>query len=132
MVEFDFVLNRFRDRETGAFVSGKMFKNIFHAAASISKDAKRTIKRGKASSPVGQPPRTRRGLLRRAIRFSADRQTQSAVIGPMESVVGGSASPQEFGGSYKGQNYEERPFMGPALERNLHRLGGEFSGSIGA
>lgn len=131
MVEFDVKLERFRDKETGAFVSGKMFKNIIHAAASISKDAKRSIKRSATPGRPGSPPTTRRGLLRRAIRFSANRQKQTAVIGPQASQVDQAATAHEFGGSYKGQDFPARPFMRPALERNLHRLGGQFTGSIG-
>lgn len=131
MVKFDIKLERFRDKETGAFVSGQMFRNIFHAAASIAKDARRTIRNSPNPAPPGSPPRSRRGLLRRAIRYHADARQQVAVIGPMASVVDQAAAVHEFGGSYKGEQYPARPFMRPALERNLHRLGGSFTGSVG-
>lgn len=131
MVEFDVKLERFRDKETGAFVSGQMFRNIFHAAAAIAKDVRRTVRNAPTPSAPGKPPRSRRGLLRRAIRYHVDPVKQSAVIGPRKSVIGGAASVHEFGGSYKGDSYPERPFMAPALERNLRRLGGSFSGSVG-
>lgn len=131
MVEFDIKLERFRDKETGQLVSGKAFKNIFHAAASISRDAKRSLKTSARPSAPGKPPYTRRGLFRRAVRFEADRQKQSAVIGFVASMVGESAKAHEFGGRYKGAEYPERPTMKPALERNIHRLGGQFKGIIG-
>jgi hypothetical protein len=131
MVEFDIKLERFRDKETGQLISGKMFKNIGHAAASISKDAKRSIKTRSGSSSEGSPPYTRRGLFRRAIRYEVNRQTQSAVIGFVGSQVGESAKAHEFGGRYKGQEFPERPTMAPALKRAEHRLGGQFVGRIG-
>lgn len=132
MVSFDVKLQRFRDKETGRLVSGKMFKNIFHAAASIAKDAKRSIRVSPRPSATGRPPHTRRRRhLQRAIRFAVDKKKKHAVIGPRESIVGRSAGAHELGGSYKGDHFPPRPFMGPALERNLHRLGGQFTGSIG-
>lgn len=131
MVEFDIKMERFRDKETGQLISGRMFKNIGHAAAGISKDAKRSIKTRAGSSPAGSPPYTKRGLFRRAIRYEVNRQTQSAVIGFIASQVGGSAKAHEFGGRYKGEDYPARPTMAPALERNMHRLAGQFVGRIG-
>ena len=131
MVEYDITIQRFRDKETGALVSGKAFKNITHAAASISKDAKRSLKTGQTASRPGKPPRTRRGLFRRAVRFEADRARNTALIGFIASRVGESAKAHEFGGRYKGADYPERPTMRPALERNLHRMGGQFQGIIG-
>lgn len=131
MVEFDLKIERFRDKETGQLVSGKAFTNLVHAAASISKSAKASIKTGKKPSSAGRPPHTKRGLFRRAVRFEVNRQKQSAVIGFIASLVGGSAKAQEFGGRYKKQDYPERPTMAPALERNLHRFAGGYSGMLG-
>lgn len=131
MVEFDVKLERFRDKETGRLVSGRMFKNIGHAAASISKDAKASIRNRATASAPGTPPSSRRGLFRRAIRYEVNRHTQSAVIGFIASQVGESARAHEFGGRYKGQDYPQRATMGPALERNLHRLPQQFAGRIG-
>jgi len=131
MVEFDIKLERFRDKETGRLVSGRMFKNIGHAAASLMKDARRSISNSKRASRPGRPPNTRRGLFRRAIRFEMGSDRKSAAVGFIESLVGQSAKAQEFGGRYKEQNYPERPTMGPALERNKHRFAGQFAGRIG-
>lgn len=130
-VQFDVKLERLRFKETGEFVSSRMFKNIFHAAATIAKDAKRSIRPSQSPSRPGRPPHTRRRLLNRAIRFQTAPDKKSIVIGPRASVVGGVAAAHEFGGSYKGDQFPARPFMRPALERNLHRLGGTFTGSIG-
>lgn len=130
MIEYNVKLERWRDTETKEIVSVRVFKSLFHAAASISRAAKQSIKTGGTASP-GSPPRTKRGLLRRAIRFEVNRVEKSAVIGPIATAIEGAAAPHEFGGQYKKQEYPARPFMRPALERNLHRFAGAFSGSIG-
>lgn len=125
------------------------FRNLAHAAASLRKDVRGTIHRAPpeqrtraksrkgqkvrrarhAASPAGTPPFTQRGQLPNAIVF--DITKNSAVIGPRRSVVGESASAHEFGGSFKGGEYPERPFMGPGLERAAPRFAGSFAGSIG-
>ena len=108
--------------------SDASFRNFGHAAASISKDAKNSIEKSTDASAPGSPPHSRRGLLKRAIRFAADKE--GAVIGPMFSQVGTSAEAHEFGSAYKGVDFPERPFMGPALERALPRFLGGWRGSI--
>lgn len=108
------------------------FKSFQHAAASISKDVKSTLEKapqGEASEP-GAPPKTHRGqFLKRAIRFSVDKD--GAVIGPIGSLVGEVGAVHEFGEIYHETDYPERPFMGPALDRAVPRFAGSWSGSIG-
>lgn len=106
------------------------FRNLGHAAASIRKTAVASIVRRKGPSSAGKPPHTRRGHLRRAIRFDVTKSKQSAVIGPMASVVGESASAHEFGRVYKGTKFPERPFMGPSMISNLDRMAADWAGSI--
>lgn len=123
------------------------YRNFGHAAASIRKDVQQTIERAPRqprsgggrkrkrraaatiASPPGRPPRTRRGALRRAIRFDVSKT--STVVGPVHSIVGESGAAHEFGGQYKGAEYPERSFMGPALERNISRFADSWRGSIG-
>lgn len=123
------------------------FRNFGHAASVIRKDAQSTIKtggqmgrdkttgrftkrgRGTGSTP-GTPPETRRGQIRRAIVYAADKY--GAVIGPTSNLMDQSASAHEFGGTYKGQQFPKRPFMGPALERQTDRFAGSWRGSIGS
>ena len=130
-------------------VKDAKFRNFQHAAASIRKNARSSIKsappetrtrarrrrgqivaraRSGASRP-GTPPYTRRGALRRAILW--DVNEQSAIIGPRQTVVGLSAAAHEFGETYKGTDYPERPFMQPALEQALPRFADSWAGSIG-
>lgn len=66
---------------------------------------------GDASSP-GEPPKTKRGLLPRAIRYGF--LGGVAIIGPRFSVAGKSGKPHEHGGQYRGTSYPRRPFMSTA------------------
>lgn len=81
-------------------------------------------------SKPGQPPHTRRGQLKRAIKYHATKD--SAVIGPEGSKVGTSSEAHEFGKRYKGTKYPARPFMGPARDANSSRFASAFAGSIGS
>jgi len=81
----------------------------------IRKQAQVSIRRGKRASSSGQPPRTRKGKLRRAIFYNVE--TGGVVVGPGYSRFGTAGEAHEFGGRYKKQTYPRRPFMGPALKR---------------
>jgi hypothetical protein len=106
------------------------YRNFHHAAASISKDAKSTLEKADGPSDPGKPPHTHKGVyMRRAVRYAANKE--GAVIGPRGSVVGESGAAHEFGEKYRGTDYPERPFMRPALERNLGRFADTWRGSIG-
>ena len=105
------------------------FRNFGHAAASIRKDAVASIEVSPDPSTPGSPPHTRRRLLPRALRFDQDKK--AGVIGPTASVAGRVGHTHEFGGPYKGEDYPERPYMLPALERALPRFAGQWQGSIG-
>lgn len=106
------------------------FRNFGHAAARISKDAKASIEQAAGPSPAGSPPHTHKGkFLSRAIRYDANKV--SAVIGPRESIVGEVGAAHEFGDEHHGQDFPERPFMGPALDKNLDRFASDWAGSIG-
>lgn len=107
------------------------FRNLGHAAAAIRRDAVESIVVAEGPSPEGTPPHTRRRQLKRAIRFDNDRAAEEAVIGPMASLVGEAGRAHELGGEFHGNEYPERPYMAPALEKNLDRFAGDWAGSIG-
>ena len=131
-------------------VKDAKFSNFFHAAASIRKGSRASIKaapketrrrarrrggrivarsRHGASKP-GSPPFTRRGQLRNAILF--DVNDKSAIIGPRQSFVGQAGAAHELGETFRGTDYPERPYMGPALEEALPRFARNWKASIGA
>jgi len=116
------------------------FRNLGHAAAAIRKDAIESIIDAPGPSEPGTPPHThtagvtrkgkaRKGEAQRAIAYDANQD--SAVIGPRASVVGLSMHAHEFGDEFHGEDYPERPTMGPALDRNENRFASEWAGSIG-
>jgi hypothetical protein len=106
-------------------------KSIVKRPTSSGRDTKGRFKAvgAKTAAPAGKPPYTKRGLIRRAIRYAADRE--GAVIGTIASQIGTAGSPHELGGEYKGATFEQRPFMLPALQQNLTRIAGDWAGSIG-
>jgi phage gpG-like protein len=107
------------------------FRNLGHAAASIRKTAIDEIIVAEGPSDPGTPPHTRRRQLKRAIKYDLDQAAESALIGPEASIVGEAGAAHEFGGEFRGEDYPERPFMGPALETNVDRFASEWAGSIG-
>ena len=105
-------------------------KSLAHAAAGIRLIARRSIRRSPNPSAPGTPPHTRKGRLKGAILYSVDQASESAVIGPSHQGVGTSGSAHEFGGMYKGERYDKRPFMGPALQKELPKLPKHWAHSI--
>jgi phage gpG-like protein len=109
-------------------VDKSTYKNLGHAAASIRKDANATIERSPEPSRPGRPPHTRRGQAKRALRYAVE--NDMAVIGFSASVVGEAMAAHEFGGQYKGEDFPERPTMGPTLEKDADKLPGFWSGEV--
>lgn len=105
-------------------------KSLGHAGAAIRLVARRSIKKSPTASPPGAPPHTRRGRIRNAIKYAVSANKQSVVIGPDVEVAGTSAKAHEFGGRYKQEQYDKRPFMGPALEKTKARLPAMWAGSV--
>jgi phage gpG-like protein len=105
------------------------FQSLGHAGAAIRLTARRSIRRSKRYAPPSSPPRTRHGQLRRAIVYARE-GSDRVLIGPGFAHVGPSAMAHEFGGRYRKANYRARPFMGPALSKNLTRLPRFWAGSI--
>lgn len=93
----------------------------------ISQLAKSKVKRSRTAAPPGQPPHTRRGQLRRAIRYQMAADKRSIVIGPAASKLGTAGAAHEHGGRYKGARFPERPLMGPALEEAASMIGPTFA-----
>jgi hypothetical protein len=102
------------------------------AAYRVFRDAQSTIEKSPDPSEPGKPPHTRRGMLPKAIRYQVDYTIPDAIIGPVGSVIADIGQLHEFGGEHYGHQYPERPFMRPALQRELDDFTGGFSGSFAA
>lgn len=105
------------------------FRTIEHASARIRKTEIESIDRSDEPSTPGTPPHTRKGQLPRAIRYAVE--DEEGIIGPVASVVGDVAQAFEFGGEFRGHDYDARPFALPALEQNLDRFASDWQGQIG-
>lgn len=116
------------------------FKNLGHAAAVVRKVAVRSIKAGKRVSkrqsrmgsspaaPAGTPPHSPTGRLKRAILFA--QEPEAAVIGPSADLFGNAGKAHEFGGRFRRETFERRPFMGPALEKVQDQIPAQWAGTI--
>jgi len=104
--------------------------SLGHAGAAIRLQAKHSIKKSKKASQTGSPPNTRKGRLRNAIKYAVTKTPPSAVIGPDVDVAGTSGKAHEFGGRYKKEHYDKRPFMGPALAKVQPRLPRMWAASV--
>lgn len=112
------------------------------AAAFIRTAAQSSIRKRKRPAPPGSPPSSHTGLLKKIL-FGWDRESNSAVVGPVRLNKPGMA-PQalEHGGKSlvvrrrKGRlvrrvvQIDARPYMGPALERERPKLPKLWAGSI--
>lgn len=117
------------DKVTEATKRGNL-SALSKAAFSIFKEAQESIKVSGFASSAGSAPHSKAGQLKRSIKYSLDKENESAVIGPQFSLMGEAASAHEFGGTYHGEQYPQRPFMGPALQKNLDKIPTYWSGSI--
>lgn len=114
------ILDKFADLARA--VNRGSFRSLNHAAASIRKAAIAGILIHPDPSPVGTPVHSRYGLFKAAILYSVDKDKQDAVIGTRYSMVDDSGEPHEKGTFYRGQQFDKRPFMQPALLRSIPRL----------
>jgi hypothetical protein len=104
--------------------------SLGHAGAALRLQARHSIRKGKKPSPAGTPPHTRKGRLRNAIKYAVTESKQSVVIGPDYAVAADSGMAHEFGGQFRRERYDKRPFMGPALENVKDRLPSFWAGSV--
>jgi len=90
--------------------------------------ARSSIRRRKVVSRPGQPPSSHTGLLKRFIFFGYDPARHSVVIGPVALARSDGKAPSllEHGGmsrrAGRAVRYRRRPFMGPAMTKELPGL----------
>lgn len=112
------------------------------AGAFIRTTAKHSIRTKKGSAPAGRPPHSHEGSLRRLIYFGYDPASDSVVVGPVGFKRSTAPNVLEFGGPTevkrrrRGQvvrtrvTIDQRPFMGPALEKERPQLPKRWGGSV--
>ena len=107
-------------------------KVLSRFGAYVRRTARRSIRKRKRPSRPGAPPSSHTGLLKRFIFFGYDPSKKSVVIGPERLGNKGGDAPSllEYGGTTaidtrKGKRrarIEQRPYMGPAFEKEQHQL----------
>lgn len=100
------------------------------AGAYVRTVARRKVLTSPKPSQPGQPPHSRRGLLKRAILFGLDRDGKSVLIGPGFNLVGESAAAHEFGGRYRRERYPKRPLMGPSIRDSAPHIAKMWNGAV--
>jgi len=88
------------------------------AGSYVFTTARQSIKRRKSKSPVGSPPSTRKGEIKRAVLFAVEPDKDRVTIGPAFSRIKRVGMAHEFGTRFRKQKFKKRPFMGPAFTKN--------------
>jgi HK97 gp10 family phage protein len=83
---------------------------LMSSAKTVRREAKQSIRRSRAASEPGEPPKSKSGNLRKSILYRVGRR--DAWVGPTRPQ-GSHANILEGGA----EHMDPRPFMGPALER---------------
>ena len=105
-------------------------ENLGHAGAAIRLTARRSVRKRKGRSPAGTPPHTHTRRLPRAIKYAVEKAHSVVVVGPDVESFGTAGAAHEHGGEFRGEHYQRRPFMGPALEKTKDRLPRLWAGSV--
>jgi hypothetical protein len=132
-----------------AAVSGALSKErrraLSQAGAFIRKSARDSMRRSNSPAPPGQPPRRHENpLLYRRLFFAYDPSTRSVVVGSEGFAGSGAPGTLEHGGTVTiprrrrggrtvpatSSSVEPRPYMGPALAKELPRLPEPWANSV--
>ena len=119
-------------------------KVLSKAGAFIRTAARSSIRPRRAISPPGSPPSSHTGLLRKFIFFGYEAARKTVVVGPMRlnQKIGAAPEALEHGGpstvvsGLRGKRRKRRiriaarPFMGPAMEKELPKFPGLWANSV--
>lgn len=102
-------------------------KALSKAGAFIRTRSKSSIRSRKKVSAPGSPPSSHTGDLKKRIFFGYEPATKSVVVGPVRFRAGEAPRLLEFGGQARRRShgktravaYRPRPFMGPALQKEI-------------
>ena len=100
------------------------------AGAYVRTVARRKVQTSPRPSQPGQPPHSRRGLLKRGLLFGLESDGKAVLVGPGFRFVGESMAAHEFGGKYRRERYPKRPRMGPSLKESAPHLAKMWNGAV--
>ena len=100
------------------------------AGAYVRTVARRKVQTSPRPSQPGQPPHSRRGLLKRGLLFGLESDGKVVLVGPGFRFVGESMAAHEFGGKYRRERYPKRPLMGPSLKESAPHLAKMWNGAV--
>ena len=115
-------------------------KVLSRFGAFVRQRARHSIRKRRKVSKPGKPPHSHVGLLRNGILFAYDSHRKSVVIGPVLLRLGSPVPALlEYGGygrrsknrSGKSAYWRARPYMRPAMAKELRRMPGLFRNSLG-
>lgn len=141
MIGFEITKLFFDRRAVTSKVDKATRRVLSRFGAFVRRTAKSSIRKRKNPSPPGQPPSSHTGLLKKFIFFGYVPQERSVVIGPVrlsQNNRGEAPSLLEYGGFGQVVQYgkkrnafiRERPFMGPAFEKEKPQLPSMWKDSI--
>jgi hypothetical protein len=120
----------FDQRKILAVVSKANLVSLRRTGAYIRKAARNKVSKSDKASMPGNPPHTRRGLLKTSLLFGVDKRSQSVFVGPAEKFIGKAMVAHEFGGLYRNRKYPKRPLMGPTLKDTVKHIPKFWQNSI--
>ncbi|MGD9128693.1 MAG: hypothetical protein PVH19_15055 [Planctomycetia bacterium] len=99
----------FNRRKIEKHFKDKSIRSLGHAGGAINLTARRSIRRTKEKpSRPGTPPHTRRGQLKKALRYKVERHQEKVVIGPTRSGISTIGATHEHGRRRKIPNPRRR------------------------
>lgn len=107
---------RWDSRKLEQAVKFANFRNLGQAGAIVRKLGAKSLKKSPRKSAAGTPPNTRKGALPKAILYAVE-EGRRVVVGPAYHLMKNAGRAHEKGGKFRGDVYEKRPFMVPALLR---------------
>ena len=134
----------FYSRKVLRLLDKKTHAGLKRFGSYVRTTARRSIKPvGKSGQPSkpGQPPKSRRGLLKNFIFYGFDLAKRSVVIGPQKIVglKGKIPNVLEYGGNIKNKSKHRtvtsskvsaRPYMGPAFKKAKKQLSSLWSNNV--
>lgn len=96
-------------------------RSLGHAGQEVRRLSRKKIKTSKKKhAPKGQPPRTRRGQLKKAILYDVDKSSESVIIGPSTHLISKIGAAHEHGLTEKPKRRAKPPDANWKLEIGGH------------